>query len=98
MKNLSGNDSNDGENLFRRSLKCHICTKLLNEYTVKDHCHLTGKFGGAAYSKYCLQYGVNILFPVFFQNFPGYDAHLFVKNLYHVSIPGGVSLFSLNKE
>ena len=39
------------EHLFQQSNSCWICKKLIdNEEKVRDHCHVTGKFRGAAHS------------------------------------------------
>ena len=39
------------EHLFQQSNSCWICKKLIDndEEKVRDHCHLTGKFRGAAH-------------------------------------------------
>ena len=34
---------------FQAAEKCHICGGELGEDRVRDHCHLTGKFRGAAH-------------------------------------------------
>ena len=41
----------EGEDLFQKSNNCWICKKLIDndEDKVRDHCHVTGKFRGAAY-------------------------------------------------
>ena len=66
---------------YKASTYCHICEgELLND-KVADHCHLTGKFRGAAHNKCNLEYRIPKFFPVIFHNLEGYDAHLFVKNL-----------------
>ena len=43
------------ENLFQKSNNCWICKKFINnnnnEEKVRDHCHITGKFIGAAHRK-----------------------------------------------
>ena len=46
---------------------------------VRDHCHLSGKFRGAAHEVCNLKYKVPTFFPVVFQNLSGYDSHLFIK-------------------
>lgn len=33
------------------SMTCHICSKELNDNTVRDHDHITGKYRGAAHSE-----------------------------------------------
>jgi len=48
----------------------------LGEDKVRDHCHLTGKFRGAAHNECNLQYRVPRFIPVFFHNVSRYDAHL----------------------
>ena len=43
--------SEEEENLFQKSNNCWICKKFINddEEKVRDHCHGTGKFRGAAH-------------------------------------------------
>ena len=52
-----------------------------NRKKVRDHCHFTGKFRGAAHNICNLQFKKPKFTPVIFHNLSGYDAHLFVKNL-----------------
>ena len=66
---------------FNSSTTCHICEKELGEDKVRDHCHLTGKFRGAAHEKCNLNYQIPNFIPVFFHNLSGYDSHLFIKKL-----------------
>ena len=39
------------ENLFQESKSCWICKKRINndDEMVRDHCHISGKFRGAAH-------------------------------------------------
>ena len=69
-----------------KSTHCHICKQPLTpndktNYTVRDHCHFTGKFRGAAHNSCNLSYRKPKFFPVIFHNLAGYDSHLFIKNL-----------------
>ena len=42
--------SEEEEYLFQQSNSCCICKKLIdNDEKVRDHCHVTGKFRGAAH-------------------------------------------------
>ncbi len=47
----------------------------------RDHCHITGKYRGAACDKCNLRMEVPMFVPVLFHNLEGYDSHLFVKSL-----------------
>ena len=61
---------------------CHICeTKFEKEGKVRDHCHSTGKYRGAAHNACNLNCRKPLLLPVIFHNLQGYDAHLFIKQL-----------------
>jgi len=53
----------------------------LGEDRVIDHCHLTGKFRGAAHTKCNRNYKIPNFIPVFFHNLSGYDNHLSIKKL-----------------
>ncbi len=46
---------------------------------VWDHDHLTGEFREAAHSNCNLNYKIPRFIPLYFHNFSGYDAYLFVK-------------------
>ena len=66
-----------------RVTKCHICFKPFSKKKkkVRDHCHYTGLYRGAAHSSYNLQYKISSDIPVIFHNLAGYDAHLFIREL-----------------
>ena len=57
------------------------CQDELGKDKVLDHCHLTGKYRGAAHNECNLQYKIPKFFPVIFHNLSGYDSHLFIKNI-----------------
>ena len=69
------------QKLFNAEVKCHICSRLLNGDKVRDHCHFTGKYRGAAHNKCNLMCRKPRVLPVIFHNLQGYDAHLFIKQL-----------------
>ena len=75
--------SEDEKKAFKEPTNCHICKCLFEEgdKKVKDHCHFTGKFRGAAHNSCNLAYSKPDFIPVIFHNLAGYDAHLFVKSL-----------------
>ena len=66
---------------FQKALVCHICENPLNNDKVRDHCHLTGKYRGAAHSQCNLNYKLPKFYPVIFHNLSGYDTHMFIKDL-----------------
>ena len=55
--------------------------KKLKDYKVRDHCHFTGKYRGAAHKECNLKYRKPNFTPVVFHNLSNYDSHLFIKNL-----------------
>ena len=67
--------------VFDNSTLCHICNEELGPDRVRDHCHLSGKFRGAAHEVCNLKYKVPKSFQVVFHNLSGYDSHLFIKTL-----------------
>ena len=74
---------------YMNSNICHICEGEIsvedkddkNYKKVRNHCHLTGKYRGAAHSICNLKYKIPKFYPVIFHNLSGYDSHLFIKNL-----------------
>ena len=66
---------------YEAATKCWICGKDLNGDKVRDHCHYTGKYRGAAHNKCNLNYRKPKNIPVIMHNLSGYDSHLFIKNL-----------------
>ena len=68
---------------FITAKECHICFEKFSpkDRKVRDHCHYTGKYRGAAHSSCNLRYRIPDYIPVVFHNLAGYDAHLFIKEL-----------------
>jgi len=71
---------------FASATTCHICGSNLCKKRggifiadkVRDHCHLTGKYRGAAHAGCNLIYQVPKFIPIFFHNLSVYDSHLFI--------------------
>jgi hypothetical protein len=59
----------------------HACEADDNDITVRDHCHVTGKYRGAAHNSCNLNYKLPKFYPIIMHNLFGYDAHLFIKRL-----------------
>ena len=66
---------------FNKETKCWICKEDLGNDKVRDHCHFTGRYRGAAHNSCNLRYRKPNFIPVVFHNLSGYDSHLFIKNL-----------------
>ena len=65
---------------------CYICKKEFEKsdkkhHKVRDHCHYTGKYRGAAHSICNLRYKVPKEIPVVFHNRSTYDYHFIIKEL-----------------
>ena len=74
---------------------CYICEKEFDtidtikssslqrkkNYKVRDHCHCTGKYRGAAHNICNLRYKVSKEIPVVFHNGSTYDYHFIIKEL-----------------
>ena len=83
---------------YKRATKCHICFKQFTERNrkVRDHCHYSGLYRGAAHSSCNLQYKIPKYIPVVFHNLAGYDAHLFIREL--AKHTTGMSVIAKNTE
>ena len=68
---------------YKRATKCHICSKPFSEKKrrIRDHCHYSGLYRGAAHSSCNLKYKIPNYIPVIFHNLTGNDAHLFIREL-----------------
>ena len=67
---------------FDNASDCWICgEELKNDNKVRDHCHYTGRYRGAAHNKCNLKYRKPKDVTVFFHNLSGYDSHLFIRSL-----------------
>ena len=84
------------ERIYHNKQKiCYICKKEFNnndtagpsslerkkDYKVRDHCHYTGKYRGAAHNICNLRYKVPKEIPIVFHNWSIYDYHFIIKEL-----------------
>ena len=86
---------------FSEAKECWICWKKFSfmdgyEKIVRDHCHYTGKYRGAAHASCNLRLRRTKRIPDIFHKFNGYDNHLFVKSL--GKIEGEISVIARNEE
>ena len=73
---------------YEKQKVCHICKKEFStdkndkkHHKVRDHCHYTGKFRGAAHSISSLRYKTPKEIPKVFHNGSKYDYHFKIKQL-----------------
>ena len=64
------------EEQFQSSNICWICEKLTEDEKVRDHCHITGKFRGAAHWIYNINLQLIKKVSVIFYNLKDYGSHL----------------------
>jgi len=73
------------EQSFRNAQVCHMCKKsfhLLNP-KVRDHCHVSGLYIGAAHSMCNIKRQQRRFLPVLFHNLRKYDMHHIMKHAIH---------------
>ena len=75
--------SAEEEEMFQNACSCWICGKLfdLMDEKVRDHCHISSKFSGAAHFSCNANFKISKKVLVVFHNLKGYDGHLIVKEL-----------------
>ena len=76
----------DDEQCFKTMDGCHICGEKYDDkdVRVRDHCHITGKFGGSAHQECNLKLRIkpeDIKIPVIFHNLRGYDSHFIMQQI-----------------
>jgi hypothetical protein len=71
--------STEDEQSFQAAARCHICMQELVSDRVRDHCHVTAKFRGAAHNACNLNLKQRERIPVLFHNLRGYDAHIIMQ-------------------
>ena len=69
------------EDNYNKENTCYICENDFNNDKVKDHCHFTGKYRGAAHNTCNLRYKVPKTIPVIFHNGSRYDYYFIIKEL-----------------
>ena len=85
---------------FKNSTKCCICDNdyVDNDFKVRDHCQITGKYKGSSYIDCSTNLKLNHKIPVAFHNLKKYDSHLILQELGKFSlkisvIPNGLEKY-----
>ena len=85
---------------YENSTICHICEKPFSsdrsQKKVRDHCHLTGKFRGAAHMHCNLNYQIPFYIPIVCHNLKNYDGHIFLREL--AADHGDIDILPINFE
>ena len=83
--------SEEEQHLFQQSNSCWIYEKLIDndDKKVRYHCHVTGKFRGAAHWSCNINLQLSKKVPVIFYSLRGYESHLIFCDLnkFDVKIP-----------
>ena len=64
------------EEIYNNSLICWICNEELNTDKVRDNCHITDEFRGAAHNQCNLKFKIPKKLPIIFHKLEGYDGHI----------------------
>ena len=80
------------EYLFQQRNNCWICKKLIDneDEKVRYHCHITGKFRGAAHWDCNINFQLTKKIPVIFHNLKGYDSYLIFSELHKFNLKDDV--------
>ena len=85
-------DENDSCNICKKNFEISsyesiiLCVKCRDKLQnkpkkVRDHCHITGKYRGAAHDKCNLNFQITNKIPVIFHNLRGYDSHFIIQEI-----------------
>ena len=89
------------QNEYEEASSCHICMKPFDNpdnWKIRDHCHYTGLYRGAAHNNCNLKYKIPKHIPIVFHNLSGYDAHLFIRQLGEKFQADDIGVIAENKE
>ena len=94
--------SDDAEN-FENSTNCIFCNKVLDwsskkDCVVKDHCHISGKFRGAAHASCNVNAPKQSKIFIYFHNGKGYDNHFIIEALAANKKTRGIEIIGNTKE
>ena len=78
--------TNEDQEIYNNSHLRWICKEELNIDKVRDHCHVTGKFRGAAHNKCNINLQLPKKLQIIFHNLQGYDRHIIFKDLNNFNV------------
>ena len=71
----------ENEKNYKSSQDCWIYNEKLDATKVRDHCHITGYYRGAAHNKCDLNLKISKKLHIIFHNLEGDDGHIIFKEL-----------------
>ena len=83
----------------KNATHCWICKKIITKDKVRDHCHFTGEYRGAAHKSCNLKLKIKpgkTKIPVVIHNLRGYDSHLIMQRIHKAK--GHITCISNNAE
>ena len=88
---------NKDEEIYNNSHICWTCKQELNTDKVRDHCHITGKFRGAAHNKCNMKLKIPRKIPIIFENLQVHDRHIIFTELNNFAVDIAVIPNGINK-
>ena len=90
------------EENYNNQKVCYICKKEFDtsdkkHHKVRDHCHYTSKYRGAAHNICNLRYKISKEIPIVFHNGSTYDYHIIIKELV-IELDGNFECLGENTE
>ena len=82
--------TSEDEEIYNNSHICWIWKQELKIDKVRDHCHVTGKFRGAAHNKCNINLRLPRKLPIIFHNLQGYDRYIMFKELNNFNVDNAV--------
>ena len=89
--------TSEDEDIYNNSHICWIWRLELNMNKVRDHCHVTFRFRGAAHNKCNINLRPSRKLPIMFHILRGYDGHMSFKELNSFFVNIGVIPKGINK-
>ena len=89
------------EREHNNAIKCWVCKKIFSGDKVKDHCHITGKYRGAAHKSCNLALQIKphqMHIPCMFNNLSGYDSHLIMQGIGAIECQDEIEAIPFNME
>ena len=86
----------EDEQNYQDSQDCWICNEKLDETKVIDHCHMAGKYRGAAHNQCNLKLKIPKILPIIFHNLENYDGHIIFEELNNFNNIDNIYWYSSN--